>query len=170
MARYNWGLAKAYYIGHEDASYEDVSKKFGMSVSAIKYYQQRMDENWVELRRQAVQHMAASLPQKTGDKLAEFQAEKLKIGKFLIGVGVQGINEHKPRTAREAREVIDSGYKIATEAVGLDKPGATVNIQNNTLLTMDSFVLAMKQRMSERTTEHANSTRQNTEPSRGGGA
>jgi len=146
----NWLAAQQEYVADTTLSYVDIANKYGVSDRAVANVAKKY--NWVAARQATTAKVREKLQDSVSDTIVEFQAEKLKVGKFLIGVGVQGITEHKPRTARESREVLDSGYKIATEAMGLNKPGTTVNIQNNqtNVMGMTDFVAAIKQRRNER--------------------
>lgn len=148
MAKINWIKAQREYVTDPTMSYAKIGDKYGVSETAVKEWAAKL--NWQKLRADTLQNVAEKLPEKAGDQIASFQAEKLKIGKWMVGVGVKGIQEKPPRNAREAREVIDSGYKIATEALGLDKPNTQVNIQNNNFMSLSDFVGQMQKRKEAR--------------------
>jgi len=147
MAKIDWLAAQRDYIADQTASYESIAEKYGVSKTAVAEVARKY--NWVAAKEQALSKAVQKLHDNLPDRIAKFQEEKLSIGKFLVGVGVKGIQEKPPRTAREAREILDSGYRISTEAMGLDKPQTQVNVQNTTL-SMHDFVAQMQKRREER--------------------
>jgi len=149
MAKFNFTLAREYYVTHEDASYSKISEKFGMSEQAIQMYQKRMDENWPDLRRQALAKAKEMLPEISGNTIARFQAEKLSVGKYLVSEGIKGIKANPPKSAFVANLLVESGYKLSTQAMGLDKPDVQVNVG---IMTIDQFVVEMQKRKEARGT------------------
>lgn len=156
MPKINWLKAQREYVTDPTLSYAKIAAKYGVSETAVKEWASKL--NWQKLRSDTLQNVADRLPEKAGEQIAEFQAEKLKIGKWMVGVGVKGIQEKPPRNSREAREIVDSGYKIASEALGLDKPGTQVNIQNNNFMSLSDFVGEMTKRKASREQEKTAST------------
>lgn len=133
----DWTAAKKDYITDETLSYEDIAKKYGLATQSVAARAGK--DGWVEQRKKALSKIDQKLIEKATDIVAEFQAKKLKVGQAMVAIGLQGIQAHPPRSARESKEVVDSGYKIATEAMGLDKPQNQINIQNNTFMSIADF-------------------------------
>jgi hypothetical protein len=80
------------------------------------------------------------------DSAVNFQKQKLEVGKYMVSRGVEGLRAHAPRSARESKEVVEVGYKIATEAMGLDKAGVTVNVG---IMSIDDFDAELEHREKE---------------------
>lgn len=148
MAKINWLILKNEYITDPTTSLEKLAIKYGVSDTAVK--EKSANESWAELRKQSLQKISDKLTEKTTDTIASFQADKLKAGKYMIGVGLTGIKTHAPRNARESREIIDSGYKIATEAMGLNDPKVLIqNNQNINYISLNDFVKNIDKRIEE---------------------
>jgi hypothetical protein len=144
MSKVNWTILRNEYVTDESVSFSTLSAKYKISETAIAVRSSK--EKWQELRKIALEKINSKLTEKTTETIASFQADKLKAGKYMVSVGLKGIQSHAPRNARESREIIDSGYKIATEALGLDNPKIAIqnnNIQNN-IMSLDDFMRKMK--------------------------
>lgn len=142
----DWTAAKKDYLTDPQLSYEDIAKKYKVSTKTIAIKAGK--EDWVNKRKELTSNIQEKVIEKAGDKIAEFQAQKLKVGTLLISKGVQAFQDGKmtPKTARESKELIETGYKIASEAMGVDKPGTQINIQNNFLSITDFIADIVKRR------------------------
>ena len=148
MAKINWTILKNEYITDETTSLEGLAVKYGVSDTAVK--EKSVKESWGELRKQSIQKVSEKLAEKTTETIASFQADKLKAGKYMVGVGLTGIQTHQPRNARESKEVVETGYKIATEAMGLDKANAvTVLNQTNNFVSFTQAVKEFEQKLKD---------------------
>lgn len=131
MSKVNWIQLKKDYISDETTSHESLSQRYGVSTHVIA--ERASKEKWVELRKETLAKAHEKLLEKTSENIANFQAKKLRVGQFMVDKGVKTLSEKDPRNAREAKEVIEIGYKIATEAMELDKPQNNVNVQVNVI-------------------------------------
>lgn len=148
MSKVNWTILRNEYVTDESTSFSTLSAKYNISETSIAVKSSK--EGWQEKRKETLEKIKQKLTEKTTETIASFQADKLKAGKYMIGVGLKGIQTHTPRNARESREIIDSGYKIATEAMGLNDPKVLIqNNQTNNFLTMDEFVKNVNKRIEE---------------------
>ena len=146
MSRVNWTEIKNKYISDETISFVKLAELYPMSVTSIA--ERARKEGWTKLRQEALLKISEKFIEKTTDTISSFQADKLKAGKYMVGVGLQGIKDHQPRNARESKEVVETGYKIATEAMGLDKANAiTVLNQTNNFVTFTQAVKEFEQKL-----------------------
>ena len=150
MAKIDWTKAQRDYISDPTMSYAKIAFKYGVSETVVKEWSAKME--WQKLREQTARKIAEKLPEKIAESVTEFQARKFHQGKQLTDRAMEVITD--PTTfisSRTAKELIDVGFKIQTEAMGLDDPKTVVNIQNNTFMSLSDFVGEMHRRRSERT-------------------
>jgi hypothetical protein len=144
MAIVDWVILKNEYITDETVSYRSLSEKYGVSDTAIAERASR--ERWAELRRDTLVKVGQKLVEKTTDKIATFLADKLTTGLCMVELGTKGIYENPPQNARESKDLIELGYKIATEALGLNVTKNIIeNTQDKKLMSLDQFFLKMKE-------------------------
>lgn len=144
MSDLDWAAARRYYISDERHSYEDVSTKFGMSVSAIQAHQRDNGEDWPKLRDETNKKVIEKLPEKLGEKIAEINARHAGYGKALQSMALEAARDReevdsngnvilkiglRPEHFRDVRETLVAGINIERKALGLDKP--EVNVQAN---------------------------------------
>lgn len=129
MSKVNWKDVKNEYIHDETQSYSDLAQKYGVNETTIAVRAGR--EHWTSLRKTTLAKVQEKTIEKTSETIAKFQAKKLAVGQFMVDKGLKTLQEKDPRNAREAKEVIEVGYKISTEALELDKPQNINNIQVN---------------------------------------
>jgi LysM repeat protein len=131
MSKIKWIKAKTDYIKDETQSFESISKKYGVSVTAVKVRASK--DGWVKLRKQTLQKVNQKLPEKLGNELAEIKARHARLGRILQGKGYQKISKQKavPQDFDDARRAIETGVKIEREALDLNKnTPPMVNIKN----------------------------------------
>lgn len=148
MPKIDWKKARLDYITDESMSYAKLAKKYHLNESTITRHSQK--NGWIDLRKATMQKANELLPEKAGQQIADFQAEKLKIGKWMVGIGVKGLQDNPPTKAKEAKEIVKTGYKLATEAMGLDKPNVEFNLnQQNNYLTLDQLFANIERKAEE---------------------
>jgi uncharacterized protein YjcR len=150
MVKIDWRKARLDYVTDESMSYVKIAEKYKLNESTVKRH--ALKNGWVDLRQATLQRATELLPEKAGEQIANFQAEKLKIGKALIDASMTALEKegNKPNGFKQVREGIVSGYKIATEAMGLDKPNTQINLnQQNNFLTLDQLFLNIEKRAGE---------------------
>lgn len=130
-------------------TYAKIAFKYGVTERMVQEVGAR--ENWAGLRETTSLKVREKLPEKIAESISQFQARKFHQGKQVTERAMEVIND--PNTfvsSRTAKELLDTGFKIQTEALGLDKPGTQVNIQNNTFMSLSDFVGEMAKRKQAR--------------------
>lgn len=151
MAKIDWIVIRTKYTTSiEPISYDKLAKEFGINPTSIG--QKASEEGWVKMRQDTLTKIQEKTTEIATDNVATFQADKVKAGKYVIAKGLKGIEKHEPRNARESKELVETGYAIATQGMGLDNPKNQINIQNNNFITLDEFFKRMKDYGSEGTT------------------
>jgi uncharacterized protein YjcR len=142
----NWIAAKQDYIADVKLSYVDIAKKYGVSVTAVS--ERAAKDSWTTARKKTLLKLEEKLVDRTAQTMADHQMRLMRQARFVAGKGMQGIVSHKPRSAREAKELWEAGTNMQAKVLGIDKPN--VNIQNNTQNNMhigwDEFVKMMEER------------------------
>ena len=128
MSKVNWSKLKKLYISDETVSFMDLSEKFKVSNSAISM--KAAKEGWTALRKETREKLDSKLVESVGNGLAEYQKKKYNIGQYLADKGLVTIRDTKEViTPRLGKEMIEAGYKLSDEVMGLNKPNQ-INIQN----------------------------------------
>ena len=133
----NWHKALTDYISDESLSYDDISKKYNVSIDAVKRI--AVKEEWVKLRSETKQKIIQKLPEKTGDKIAEVNARHANFAKILQGISIRAITskekgkepEFKPSSFEDARLGLLTGVNIERNAMQIKDETAVTNIQIN---------------------------------------
>ena len=149
MAKIDWNKARGDYVRDPTMSYAKIAFKYGVSETVVKEWAAKQE--WQQLREETSRKIAEKLPEKIAESVTEFQARKFYQGKQVTERAMEVIND--PGTfisSRTAKELLDIGFKIQTEAMGLDDPKTVVNIQNNTFMSLSDFVGEMHKRRQSR--------------------
>jgi len=148
MAIVDWVILKNEYITDEKVSFRSLSEKYGISDTAIAERASR--EEWTKLRQKTLEKVGQKLVEKTTDKIASFLADKLTNGLHIVDVGMKGLGYRPPMNTRTSMQLIELGYKLSTEALGLNVPKNIVaNTQDNKLISLDEFFKRMQERKEE---------------------
>ena|SRR5258706_8055742 len=127
----NWSKIVAHYITDETLSYQDLAKRHGISIDAIKEHARK--DRWVALRQENKQKIHQLLPTLIGETLVQINERHIRVAQMLQQKGLDAIeNENtKPNNFRDAKESILSGVSLERKALALDeefnqKPEVTV--------------------------------------------
>ena len=145
----DWNRARKDYVGDTSMTYAKIAFKYGVSETVVKEWAAKLE--WQKLREQTALKIAEKLPEKIAESISQFQARKFHQGKQITDRAMEVIND--PSTfisSRTAKELIDVGFKVQTEALGLDDPKTQINIQNNTFMSLSDFVGEMHKRKEAR--------------------
>lgn len=141
----NWLAAKHDYIHDVKLSYKDIAEKYGVALSIVA--ERASKEEWTNKRRQYLIKVDQKLIEKTSEQEADHQARLLRQAQFVAGEGLKGIVRHKPRSAREAKELWEAGTTLQAKVLGFDRKDTVINnnTQNN-FIGWDQFIQMMEER------------------------
>lgn len=117
MSKISWSKALADYLKDETTSYASISKRYGVSLQAVK--KRAGKEKWQDLRQKSIQKVNQRLPEITGEAVAMIDARQAQIGKMMQYLGLKAIVDKRltPKDFAQAKEAIKDGAKIEREAV-----------------------------------------------------
>lgn len=151
MAKINWIKARQDYVIDETLSYQDIASNYGVALTVVK--RRASKDSWVELRLKVNKEVTKRLPKMAGETIAEYRAKAFREGKEISDLGLKILKTRITSiTTRTAKEMVIAGYKLQTEALGLNNPQIQrqVNIQNNNnLRSFSDIVVAIRKRKEE---------------------
>jgi hypothetical protein len=145
--RIDWVKVKNDYLTHADIGYRVLAKKY--HCNRVTIAERGGKENWVELKKNTLKKIDLKTVEKSVDAVSadviRFNHQKDLDGQKLIEKGLTGIRNTTVLSPRIGKELVEVGYKLRTEAMGLDKPGASVVVNNN-ILSVTDFAEAIQKR------------------------
>lgn len=144
--RVDWAKIKMAYITNHRTTLTSLAKRHKLHVKTVE--QRAKKGKWQE-ERAAIQERADAL---TGQlvvmDIAKFQAAKFQAGMDLAELGMEQLSKLERWGAVGAKMVTELGWKLGTEALGLDDK-TTINnynamVQNN-MMSIKDLVTAMRQ-------------------------
>lgn len=147
----NWIKAFQYYCSDPTISYEKVAEKFDVSLTVVKEH--GLEDNWVQLRNEALQKAIQKIADKAAEDLAVTNETHANIGRIMQRKALEAVDKNvTPVYARDVADWLDKGVAMERKAYGLDKNDThvtNVNIQNN-MMTMQDFAKEMQRRREQR--------------------
>lgn len=148
MAKINWLKAQQDYISDPSMTCEKIAVKYGVSVDAVNDWCQKL--NWQKQRKEVTEKTAEKLPDKIAESAAQYQARKFAQGKQVADKAVNILmNENTKIGSKTANEMLTTGHKLQTEAMGLDNPKTQINV-SNTFITLEDFFEKLSAKAKER--------------------
>jgi hypothetical protein len=140
----NWLKAEKEYISDESVSQKDISAKYGVALKRVNERSQK--RQWIQRRAEAIEKARQIMMETIPESMAAFNTRKFLQGKTVSDRGVKVLEDPKLKIGgKTAGELIATGFKLQTEALGLDNPKTQINIQNNTYISMADFVAKLKE-------------------------
>lgn len=161
MAKIDWLAAREYYLSDATASYTDVSKKFGVSLKAVK--DRGAKEGWLELRQNLSEKAYENFQKKllrTKEAAQDRHLLQFQNLQALINKRVIAISSDKVQDAQELRRLASAlKDSVMGERIVLGLPTSVGSITdpegNDAIKGFAELVLAARKADSEPTTSQA---------------
>ena len=120
MANKNWTEIFHYFLGHENASYADLAKKFSVPVGTIKY--QAAKENWQEKRKELWDNAHKKLEEEMTIKIVELKKQQADFGRMLQAKAAKSMasGKYEPKSASQIERYIRTGVAIERDGLGMN--------------------------------------------------
>lgn len=117
--KFNWLKIKRDYISDPTATSASISEKY--KVYRPSLVKKMTEEKW-SLLREEVQHKAElSLAGEAEADVLEVKKRHVRIARLMQKVGLEALENYKPKDSKEAREFLIEGIKIEKQAMGIDQ-------------------------------------------------
>ncbi|VVA43962.1 conserved hypothetical protein [Candidatus Roizmanbacteria bacterium] len=121
MSKISWSKALADYLKDETTSYASISKRYGVSLQAVK--KRAGKEKWQDLRQKSIQKVNQELPKLIGQSVADVSAKHAQLGQLLQHAALKIMKEKdlKPKNFIQALQSIKAGIEIERKALDSNK-------------------------------------------------